>query len=164
MLTLGEKVFYRGGGCDIPVNNSLSFLKWFVECPCLSGIIIVMVSTSNSIVTSPAVLWHHQQYCDIMSSIMMSPAVLNSIFFSINCLHRNRPYISVLLFHYVPIIFYHWYLFNFFENGLNVKDKRCFLKKKEKKDFHKGLKQDIKCTGQNQSFQERQSTEWVCMC
>ncbi len=57
-----------------------------------------------------------------------------------------------------------WYLFNFIENGLNVKDKRCFGEKKKLNYFTQGsetgYQMDVHRKGQNESFQEGQSTEW----
>ncbi len=137
--------------CDTPVNNSGPYWKALWNAPASPAL-------SLSWYPHPAVLWPHQQYCDVMSSIVMSPAVLKSIFCAINCLHRNRPYISVLLFDYVSnFIFYYWYLFNSIENGLNVKDER-----EEKKNYfpqgsETGYQMHVHRKGQNQSFLSRGS-------
>ncbi len=73
VLPLRQSDFIRGAGCDTPVNNSCPFWNalWSaLACPALS----------LSWYPHPAVLWRHQQYCDVMSSIVMSPAVMKSIF------------------------------------------------------------------------------------
>ncbi len=136
MLPLKQSDFIRGGGGYTPVNKRYPFWNALWSAPAYPAL-------SLSWYPHPAVMWHYQQYCDVMSSIVMSPAVLKSMFCAINCLHRNLPNIIVLLF--PNFTFYYWYLFNFIENGLNVKDKRRFEEKKTKIISHKALKQDIRC-------------------
>ncbi len=138
VLPLRLSDFLRRGGGDAPVNNSCPFWNDLWSAPACPALSISWYS-------HPAVLWHHQQYCHEQYCWVTSSTEINML---CNKLFAWKQTIyQCLTISLCPnFIFYYWYLFNFIENGLNVKDKRNFGEKKTKIISHKALKQDIRCT------------------